>query len=339
MPRSPRWCASTATSRSPAWTAVLRWADDARARLAEIDVSDEAIAELRRRRATAAARARPTAPPRCRAPRRAAARELGGRRHRRAGRAGDAAGRRSRSRSAHGRPTRGSPVLTVELDGDRSRPRQVRTAWTRSSSCCSRTPAPRRCRSAAAHRAASCRASCSRSRCAWSAATRVPTLVFDEVDAGVGGRAAVEVGRRLARLARGRQVFVVTHLAQVAAYADRHVVVDKPLEAATRRRARVEGRHHDERRPAGRRGRPRPRARPDARRVRHRHRPATTPPNCSARRPRTARRSPRRPAARPAVQRRGRRRRHRPGPARTDHHPSRVAHRVTRVTDGSIGSP
>src|SRR5581483_11397461 len=45
---------------------------------------------------------------------------------------------------------------------------------------------------------------------------------------GVGGRAAVEVGRRLARLARERQVLVVTHLAQVAAFADRHVVVDKP---------------------------------------------------------------------------------------------------------------
>ncbi|MGN6609265.1 MAG: DNA repair protein RecN [Jatrophihabitans sp.] len=58
--------------------------------------------------------------------------------------------------------------------------------------------------------------------------TPVPTFVFDEVDAGVGGRAAVEIGRRLARLARDRQVVVVTHLAQVAAYADRHVVVDKP---------------------------------------------------------------------------------------------------------------
>jgi DNA repair protein RecN (Recombination protein N) len=56
----------------------------------------------------------------------------------------------------------------------------------------------------------------------------VPTLVFDEVDAGVGGRAAVEVGRRLARLARERQVIVVTHLAQVAAFAGRHIVVDKP---------------------------------------------------------------------------------------------------------------
>jgi DNA repair protein RecN (Recombination protein N) len=55
----------------------------------------------------------------------------------------------------------------------------------------------------------------------------VPTFVFDEVDAGVGGAAAVEVGRRLAQLARSAQVLVVTHLPQVAAYADQHVVVEK----------------------------------------------------------------------------------------------------------------
>lgn len=61
-------------------------------------------------------------------------------------------------------------------------------------------------------------------------ADTVPTLVFDEVDAGVGGRAAVEIGRRLARLARTHQVIVVTHLPQVAAYADRHLVVDKTSE-------------------------------------------------------------------------------------------------------------
>lgn len=54
----------------------------------------------------------------------------------------------------------------------------------------------------------------------------VGTLVFDEVDAGVGGRAAIEIGARLAALARTHQVIVVTHLAQVAAFADHHVVVD-----------------------------------------------------------------------------------------------------------------
>jgi DNA repair protein RecN (Recombination protein N) len=56
---------------------------------------------------------------------------------------------------------------------------------------------------------------------------RPGTFVFDEVDAGVGGRAATEVGRRLAVLAQGAQVLVVTHLAQVAAFADRHLVVTK----------------------------------------------------------------------------------------------------------------
>jgi DNA repair protein RecN (Recombination protein N) len=60
-----------------------------------------------------------------------------------------------------------------------------------------------------------------------AAADPVPTLVFDEVDAGVGGSAAVEVGRRLARLARHAQVIVVTHVPQVAAFADRHVVVHR----------------------------------------------------------------------------------------------------------------
>ncbi len=56
---------------------------------------------------------------------------------------------------------------------------------------------------------------------------RPGTFVFDEVDAGVGGRAAIEVGRRLAELARESQVIVVTHLAQVAAFASRHLVVTK----------------------------------------------------------------------------------------------------------------
>lgn len=55
----------------------------------------------------------------------------------------------------------------------------------------------------------------------------VPTLVFDEVDAGIGGRTAVEVGRRLARLAEHAQVIAVTHLPQVAAFADSHFIVSK----------------------------------------------------------------------------------------------------------------
>lgn len=55
----------------------------------------------------------------------------------------------------------------------------------------------------------------------------VPTMIFDEVDAGVGGRAAVEIGRRLNRLAAHTQVLVVTHLPQVAAFADTHLVVSK----------------------------------------------------------------------------------------------------------------
>jgi DNA repair protein RecN (Recombination protein N) len=66
-------------------------------------------------------------------------------------------------------------------------------------------------------------------------ADEVPTLVFDEVDAGIGGAAAAAVGRRLAALARDRQVLVVTHLPQIAAFADRHVVVEKHAGTATAR--------------------------------------------------------------------------------------------------------
>ncbi len=59
-----------------------------------------------------------------------------------------------------------------------------------------------------------------------SASAEGTTMVFDEVDAGVGGRAAVQIGKRLARLARTHQVIVVTHLPQVAAYGDVHLVVE-----------------------------------------------------------------------------------------------------------------
>jgi DNA repair protein RecN (Recombination protein N) len=54
-----------------------------------------------------------------------------------------------------------------------------------------------------------------------------PTMIFDEVDAGIGGEAALVVGRALAELGRAHQVLVVTHLAQVAAFADHHFVVEK----------------------------------------------------------------------------------------------------------------
>jgi DNA repair protein RecN (Recombination protein N) len=55
----------------------------------------------------------------------------------------------------------------------------------------------------------------------------VGTYIFDEVDAGIGGKAALEVGKRLRALASERQVIVVTHLPQVAIWADRHIVVTK----------------------------------------------------------------------------------------------------------------
>ncbi|MFJ4848098.1 DNA repair protein RecN [Streptomyces sp. NPDC088733] len=63
----------------------------------------------------------------------------------------------------------------------------------------------------------------------------VPTYLFDEVDAGVGGKAAVEVGRRLAKLARTAQVVVVTHLPQVAAFADRQLLVEKTNDGSVTR--------------------------------------------------------------------------------------------------------
>jgi DNA repair protein RecN (Recombination protein N) len=60
----------------------------------------------------------------------------------------------------------------------------------------------------------------------------VPTFVFDEVDSGVGGASATEIGRRLARLAETSQVIVVTHLAQVAAFSTNHLVVEKGRDGA-----------------------------------------------------------------------------------------------------------
>ena len=103
----------------------------------------------------------------------------------------------------------------------------------------------------------------------FAGADPVPTFVFDEVDAGVGGKAAVEVGRRLALLARTAQVIVVTHLPQVAAFADQHLVVRKAErrlghqqrgQRARRRRARAGALPHARRHRGVRGGRRRTRA-------------------------------------------------------------------------------
>jgi DNA repair protein RecN (Recombination protein N) len=64
-----------------------------------------------------------------------------------------------------------------------------------------------------------------------SSADDVPTLVFDEIDAGIGGETAHAIARKLARLASGRQVLCVTHLAQIAAAANRHMAVSKKTQA------------------------------------------------------------------------------------------------------------
>jgi DNA repair protein RecN (Recombination protein N) len=74
-------------------------------------------------------------------------------------------------------------------------------------------------------------------------ADTVRTLVFDEVDAGIGGATAHTVGSRLRALSRTHQVIVVTHLAQVAAYADRQLVVEKSVtdDAATTTVRTVDG--------------------------------------------------------------------------------------------------
>jgi len=74
----------------------------------------------------------------------------------------------------------------------------------------------------------------------------VPTFIFDEVDAGVGGASAIEIGRRLARLAQNAQVIVVTHLAQVAAFATNHLRVVKDHDG-TVTASSVQQLHGDER--------------------------------------------------------------------------------------------
>jgi DNA repair protein RecN (Recombination protein N) len=206
----------------PSVDGVLRWAAAARDRLAQIDVSDEALAALRERCDAAAAELAE----------RAAA--LSGQRRRAADRLAAAVSAelaglampdaRLAVTVTHRAPATGLP--TLELNGERVgvtgdgvddvslvlQPHPGAPAL----------PLGRGASGGELSRVMLAIEVC------LAGTDPVPTLVFDEVDAGVGGRAAVEVGRRLARLARQHQVLVVTHLAQVAAFADRHVVVDKP---------------------------------------------------------------------------------------------------------------
>jgi DNA repair protein RecN (Recombination protein N) len=58
----------------------------------------------------------------------------------------------------------------------------------------------------------------------------IDTLIFDEIDTGVSGRAAQKIGKKLKQVASGRQVVCVTHLAQIAAQADRHIIIEKQIE-------------------------------------------------------------------------------------------------------------
>jgi len=215
-------------------TAVLDWAKRSAARLAEIDVSDEAIAALAAERDAAAARV-------C-----ALAAELTAARTAAAGRLAEAvtaeltglamgAARllievRPRSASGAAALHAGDVELYVGSEGAdevefRLQPHPDTAPL----------PLGRGASGGELSRVMLALEVCAAGSAAGSAAgDTVPTMVFDEVDAGVGGRAAVEVGRRLARLARDRQVIVVTHLAQVAAYADSQVVVAKPTDPAGR---------------------------------------------------------------------------------------------------------
>ncbi|WAL68034.1 DNA repair protein RecN [Amycolatopsis cynarae] len=201
---------------------VLAWAADARARLSTMDTSEEALAELAARRDELAARLAERATAVSAARTRAAAElaeavttEL----------AGLAMGQAQIEVTVQRRPADAADPQALTVDGELvhagSEGIDEVELLLRAHAAAPALPV---------HKAAS-GGELSRVMLAIEVvlahADTVQTLVFDEVDAGVGGRAAVEIGRRLARLARSHQVLVVTHLPQVAAFADRHLVVDK----------------------------------------------------------------------------------------------------------------
>jgi DNA repair protein RecN (Recombination protein N) len=190
---------------------VLRWAEDARGRLAELDVSDEALEEL--------AAARDAA--------RAEVAELGaqlteGRRRAAEGFAAEV------GRELAGLAMKSAQVsFAIETDPEQPGADGLDEVALLLAAHPGAPPRP-------VQKGAS-GGELSRVMLAievvFAGADPVPVMVFDEVDAGVGGSAAGEIGRRLARLARDHQVVVVTHLAQVAAFADTHLVVDKSPDA------------------------------------------------------------------------------------------------------------
>ncbi|SDZ14886.1 DNA replication and repair protein RecN [Geodermatophilus africanus] len=186
---------------------VLGWAEDARRRLDELDVSDEALEALEAARDAA----------------RAEVDDLG---------AQVSAGRRAAAdgfaaevgRELAGLAMKSARVsFSIDSDADAPGPEGVDEVALLMAAHPGAPPRP-------VHKGAS-GGELSRVMLAievvFAGADPVPVMVFDEVDAGVGGQAAGEIGRRLARLARRHQVVVVTHLAQVAAFADTHLVVDK----------------------------------------------------------------------------------------------------------------
>jgi DNA repair protein RecN (Recombination protein N) len=213
---------------------VLAWAQQARNRLEHLDTSDDALAALAARRATLAAELAGHAAAVTRARTAAAERladgttaELGGLAMPDA-RLLVAVTPRPAGPGAHDALTVGDTSLAAGADGvDEVELRLVAHPGA--------TPQP-------VHKGAS-GGELSRVmlalEVALAGADPVPTMVFDEVDSGVGGRAAVEIGRRLARLAARHQVVVVTHLPQVAAYADRHLLVDKARAGDGPARSRV----------------------------------------------------------------------------------------------------
>ncbi len=186
---------------------VLAWADDARRRLGELDVSDEALEALEAARDAA----------------RAEVDELGAQVS--AGREAAAEGFAAEvGRELAGLAMKSARVsFSIESDPAAPGPDGIDEVALLMAAHPGAPPRP-------VHKGAS-GGELSRVMLAievvFAGADPVPVMVFDEVDAGVGGQAAGEIGRRLARLARRHQVVVVTHLAQVAAFADTHLVVDK----------------------------------------------------------------------------------------------------------------